>query len=411
MRTSMQIGMQMGTLGFKSLLASLLAVSLLNSTPAAAQAPVPGDTPPVLQTTAPNYADDTRGVFVPNHKQHRMKSKSELNKSHRQKQLAQATSMGSEDFDNFEAEMRRLAGEDDNNLDADMNRLSGQGGQQQMQQGSGQGFGQQRMRPQGDMQRNGQNSRRQNAQQNNGYAQRGQSGFNGGSNSGRGVEMLRTEPTASRQVDMTNAMVRIREERITVRRVVQRMMDQIGAGNWTIAWDLSQQNRPLTEMEISIDAHEPFIKVLNALLARLQTRSGQPLRVIRYDNTNRLVITDRQTRQNLSGDNVSSVGVETDGEVMVSEQMLKEAMISLHYDEIPLVDALESIVNQAGKGQWRLRVYAGLDQVLKPAHIEEPFSTAMDRLLRLFNLKYEVFPGGKLVVITKTNRFGFTAGQ
>ena len=435
MRTTMQLwALRLPSLR-ASLQASLLSVLLLNSTPATAQAPVPGDTPPLQQTTAPDYADDTRGIFVPNHKQLRMKSKNELNKDHRQKQLAQATANGSEDFDDFEAEMRRLAGEDENNLDADMNRLSGQGGQQQMQQNAAQntrqnarqGFArqpqrqnrQQRMQPQGRTsqpgvqqgQRNAQNARQQNAQQNGSFSQQGQSGFNGGSNNGNGVELLRTEPTASRQVDMNNAMVRIREERIAVRRVIQRMMDQIGASDWTIAWDLSQQNRPLTEMEISIDAHEPFIKVLNALLARLQTRSGQPLRVIRYDNTQRLVITDRQSKQKLSGDNVSSVGVETDGEVMVTEQMLKEAMISLHYDEIPLVDALESIVNQAGKGQWRLRVYAGLDQVLKPAHIEEPFSTAMERLLRLFNLKYEVFPGGKLVVITKTNRFGFTAGQ
>jgi len=91
----------------------------------------------------------------------------------------------------------------------------------------------------------------------------------------------------------------------------------------------------------------------------------------------------------------------------VTEQVLKEAMVSLHYDEIPLVDALENAVNQAGRGQWRLRIYAGLDQVLKPAHIEEPFSIAMERLLRLFNLKYEIFPGGKLVVVTQTTRMGF----
>jgi len=82
-------------------------------------------------------------------------------------------------------------------------------------------------------------------------------------------------------------------------------------------------------------------------------------------------------------------------------------MVSLHYDEIPLVDALENVVSQAGRGQWRLRMYAGLDQVLKPAHIEEPFGVAMERLLKLFNLKFEVFPGGKLIVVTNNSRFGY----
>jgi hypothetical protein len=104
---------------------------------------------------------------------------------------------------------------------------------------------------------------------------------------------------------------------------------------------------------------------------------------------------------------VSPYGVGATTDAMVTEQVLKEAMVSLHYDEIPLVDALENVVNQAGRGQWRLRIYAGLDQVLKPAHIEEPFSIAMERLLRLFNLKYEIFPGGKLVVVTQTTRMGF----
>jgi len=148
------------------------------------------------------------------------------------------------------------------------------------------------------------------------------------------------------------------------------------------------------------------MNVLNALVARIQTRSGQPLRVIRYDNTQRLVITDRTGGHRLSG-MTSSVGVGDLDEVAVTENVLKETMVSLHYDEVPLVDALENIVNQAGKGEWRLRVYAGLDQVLKPAHIEEPFAIALERLLRLFNLKYEIFPGGKLIVVTHNNRFGF----
>ena len=366
-------------------LGTLVLTTILGVSPAYAQAPVPGSVPPVLQATVPDYADDTRGVFVPHHKQLRMKSQNDLNQRHKQVQLAQASGSG----DDFEREMRRLAGEEPNNFDNDMNRIAGQNGHQQ---------------------NNAQQPRQQMSQQqprsNDTFSQ-----HTPGFTPDGGVELARTTPSARSRVDMANALVRVREERITVRRVVQRMMDQIGASDWTIVWDLSQQNQPLAEMEISIDAHEPFTNVLNALLARLQTRSGQPLRVIRYDNTRRLVITDRSSGHRLSSDSVSPIGVETDGEVMVTEQMLKEAMISLHYDEIPLVDALESIVNQAGKGQWRLRVYAGLDQVLKPAHIEEPFSTAMERLLRLFNLKYEIFPGGKLVVVTQTNRFGFSAGQ
>lgn len=391
----MLMTMQLGTLALNSFLVSLFWV-----TPAHAQSPVPGNVPPVLQAMAPDYADDTRGVFVPHHKQLRMKSEQELNKSHRQLQLAQATNGGGDDF---ESEMRRLAGEETNNFDSEMNRIAGQNGGQQ---NGGQSMNRQQGSQNFQGQRQGQQRSYQSAPANNTFSQHSPSFTPDG-----GVELARSEPSARGRVDMNNALVRVREERITVRRVVQRMMDQIGASDWTIVWDLSQQNQPLAEMEISIDAHEPFTNVLNALLARLQTRSGEPLRVIRYDNTRRLVITDRRSGHRLAGDSVSSIGVETDGEVMVTEQMLKEAMISLHYDEIPLVDALESIVNQAGKGQWRLRIYAGVDQVLKPAHIEEPFSTAMERLLRLFNLKYEVFPGGKLVVVTQTNRFGFSAGQ
>ena len=209
---------------------------------------------------------------------------------------------------------------------------------------------------------------------------------------------------------MHNSLVRLREDRITIRRALQRMMDQIGAGEWTLVWDLAEQNAGLPEMEVSIYAEEPFSNVLNALLARVQTRSGQPLRVIRYDNTQRLVITDRQGGYRLAG-KTSAVGVGGDSDpVAVTENVLKETMVSLHHDEIPLVDALENIVNQAGKGEWRLRVYAGLDQVLKPAHIEEPFNVAMDRLLKLFNLKYEIFPGGKLIVVTHNNRFGYRMG-
>ena len=387
----MLMTMQLRTLALTSLIGAASVAAA--PSPAHAQSPVPGNTPPVEQTMAPDYADDTRGVFVPHHKQLRMKTRRELNQEHNQYQLAQATGGNS---DSFEDEMRRLAGEENNGFDREMDRIAGQNGQQGGQQG---------MAPR-------QSSR---SQMNRSQANRSQPGRSGGfsqqQNTTRdgGVELARSAPSARSTVDMNNALVRVREERITVRRVVQRMMDQIGASDWTIVWDLSQQNQPLAEMEISIDANEPFINVLNALLARLQTRSGEPLRVIKYDNTRRMVITDRRSGHRMSGDSVSPIGVETDGEVMVTEQMLKEAMISLHYDEIPLVDALESIVNQAGKGQWRLRIYAGVDQVLKPAHVEEPFSIAMERLLRLFNLKYEIFPGGKLVVVTKTNRFGFSA--
>ena len=400
MLMTMQLGIQKHSSPNKVLLLNLsaLCMLLLATTPAAAQSPVPGFVPPVQQTMAPDYADDTRGIFVPHHKQLRMKSHNELNQDHRQRQLAQASGGH---VDDFEAEMNRLAGQEPNQFETEMDRIAGQQGRRQVPQGR------QTQNPSSvrGFQAN-QPPHQQRAPSNNTFSQHAPNFTPDG-----GVEMMQTTPSMGTRVDMNNALVRVREERITVRRIVQRMMDQIGASDWTIVWDLSHQNSPLAEMEISIDAHEPFSNVLNALLARLQTRSGDPLRVIRYDNTRRLVITDRTSGHRLAGNTVSPFGVQTDGDVMVTEQMLKEAMISLHYDEIPLVDALESIVNQAGKGQWRLRVYAGLDQVLKPAHIEEPFSTAVERLLRLFNLKYEIFPGGKLVVITKSTRFGFSADQ
>jgi len=224
-------------------------------------------------------------------------------------------------------------------------------------------------------------------------------------NSQGGVEIA-IGNTKPRNLDMTNSLVRIQEERISVRRALQRMMDQIGAGDWAVVWDLSDRNQALPDMEISMFAEEPFMNVLNALLARIQTRSGQPLRVVRFDNRSRLVITDRANGYS-DVNRSNAVGVDNSGLVAVTENVLKEAMVSLHHDEIPLVDALEDMVNQAGKGEWRLRVYAGLDQVLKPAHVEEPFAIALERILQLFNLKYEVFPGGKLIVVTHSNRFGF----
>lgn len=221
-----------------------------------------------------------------------------------------------------------------------------------------------------------------------------------------GVELAVGNSTASAgTLDLQNGIVRLKEERISVRRALQRMLDQVGGAGWTVVWDLDEVNAGLPDMEISIYAEEPFIKVMNALLARLQTRSGQPIRVIKYDKTQRLVITDRT-----GGDARSaSVGAGSAGgsDVAVTETVLKESNVSLHYDEIPLVDALENIVNQAGHGQWRLRMYSGTDQVLKPAHVEEPFGVALERILKIFNLRYEIFPGGKLIVVTSGSSFGF----
>jgi hypothetical protein len=218
-----------------------------------------------------------------------------------------------------------------------------------------------------------------------------------------GMELAATQSGSRGDLDLQHSVVRLKEERISVRRALQRMLDQVGGGSWTVVWDLDEVNAGLPDMEISIYAEEPFIKVMNALLARLQTRSGQPIRVIKYDKTQRLVITDR------TGGNATSASTsgKTDGDMAVTETVLKEASVSLHYDEVPLVDALENIVNQAGKGQWRLRMYAGTDQVLKPAHIEEPFGVALERILKVFNLRYEVFPGGKLIVVTSGSSFGF----
>lgn len=372
---------------------SVFALTIFFSSSAWAQA-VPGYVPPVAQVRAPAYVDDTRGVYVPDHQQFRMKDQVELRKNHKQALLAQAADGNAANSDDFEREMNRIAGSG-SDIDTEMNRIANQQRNGAANQNMGQ---QQQFDPRGH----------QPAPVNavGGFVQQTPTFTANG-----GVEVAVGQVSGRAMVDMNNSLIRVREERVTVRRVLQRMMDQIGANDWTIMWDLSEQNMPLAEMEISIDAHEPFVNVLNALLARLQTRSGQPLRVIRYDNTHRLVITDRTSGHRLAQNTISSIGVEAEKDPVVTEHFLKESMISLHYDEIPLVDALESMVNQAGKGQCRLRIYAGVDQVLKPAHIEEPFSVAMERLLRLFNLKYEIFPGGKLVVVTQTNRFGFNGVQ
>lgn len=375
---------------------------------AAAAAPVPGYVPPVTSTPVPNYADDTRGVFVPSHDQHRLMTESEQ-QTYGQYPVAQ----GRSDF----ARQMQLDAVDE--TDRALNRIANDQGllqnpraPQQMAQNAPNAqwvppgsrsavpytaqpsladgmAGQMRPVPMNSM----------------AGAPMTQAAPAATTEDG-GVEMVVGQPNA-RAVDFSNTPVRLREDRITIRRTLQRMMDQVGAGDWQVMWDMNEQNTTLPDMEISVFTEEPFTNVLNALLARVQTRSGQPLRVIRYDNTKRIVITDREGGHRLARNNVSPYGVGADQEAMVTEQVLKEAVVSLHYDEIPLVDALENAVSQAGRGQWRLRVYAGLDQVLKPAHIEEPFSIAMERLLRLFNLKYEIFPGGKLVVVTQTTRMGF----
>jgi hypothetical protein len=363
-------------------------VALFHSAAAVAQV-TPGYVPPVTVTQTPYYADDTRGVYVPPHQQHRLRSDRE-----QQVYLAQVQhGMGVPAHDELENEMNRIAGDHGQMPMAPMAPMApmhmGPGGQHHMMQ----------MAPMAPMPvppaMSGAPFPHQMAPAPR-FAPDG------------GVEIAIGSTTATRSLDMTNSIVRLREDRISVRNAIQRMMDQIGGGHWSVIWDLSETNAALPDMEISVYAEEPFMNVMNALLMRLQSRSAQPLRVMRYDNVTRLVITDRQGMHRMHGTGVSSWGGQPGGmEAAVTESMLKEAMVSLHYDEIPLVDALENIVNQAGKGQWRLRVYAGQDQVLKPAHIEEPFSIAMDRMLRLFNLKYEIFPGGKLVVVTQSNRFGF----
>lgn len=390
---------------------SILAVMAMAQ--AASAAPVPGYVPPVTSTPVPTYADDTRGVYVPAHSQHRMMTEEE-----QQNYGKFPVSRGQSEFER----QMQLGALDE--TDRELNRIANDGGMLQNPRGAQQ-YGQQYAQVAPNSQwvppgarptmpftaqpslADGSAGKMRPMPMNNPMAgaPMTQAAPATMSEDG-GVEMMVGQPSA-RGVDFSNTPVRLREDRITIRRTVQRMMDQVGAGDWQVVWDMNEQNVTLPDMEISVFTEEPFTNVLNALLARVQTRSGQPLRVIRYDNTKRVVITDREGGHRLARNNVSPYGVGATTDAIVTEQVLKEAMVSLHYDEIPLVDALENAVNQAGRGQWRLRIYAGLDQVLKPAHIEEPFSIAMERLLRLFNLKYEIFPGGKLVVVTQTTRMGF----
>lgn len=385
---------------------ALTGVLVLTAPFVQAQNVVPPYVAPTMQTTAPDYIDDTRGVYVPSAPQQRLKTDAELASWQGVARQADVPDYmrGSPGQQGYErrvntvstgvadpsAEMDRIA--------QDPGLLSG-GRSAPSESGSG-----------GEMRIAAKSLEDYPSLATGGKVKAAAPssapmGSYGTPSEGQQIAGGSMDSASENGLDMQNSKVRISEDRITVRRALQRMMDQIGGGQWTIVWDLDEQNVGLPDMEISLHAEEPFMNVLNALLARLQTRSGQPLRVIRYDQTQRLVITDRQ------GDNpratVGSIGGVPGKDVAVTETVLKESMVSLHYDEIPLVDALENIVNQAGKGQWRLRMYAGSDQVLKPAHIEEPLGIAMERILRIFNLKFEIFPGGKLIVVTGSDRFGY----
>ncbi len=370
-------------------------------------APVPGYTPPVKRTQVPNYADDTRGIYIPTHTSYRLQSEQEL-AEYSQKNKPMSNSHPKMGTDTYERQLNKIS-TGVGSFEEEMNRIASNPSLMQGGKASPDTHLYKKMPSQSNIY--AQNRVPQGQQYLAPHA-KGIAPYAAGNTptGDEGIEVAIGQQSVSRILDMHNSLVRLQEERVSVRRALQRMIDQIGGGDWAIVWDLDEQNAGLPEMEISIYAEEPFIDVLNALLARIQTRSGQPLRVIRYDRTKRLVVTDRIGGHRLAG-NTSSAGVGDVGDVAVTETVLKEAMVSLHYDEIPLADALENIVQQSGKGQWRLRMYAGMDQVLKPAHIEEPFNVAMERLLKLFNLKYEIFPGGKLIVVTHNTKFGFRGVQ
>ena len=392
--------------------------------PIEANQPVPGYVAPVTQAPVPEYLDDTRGLYIPSHVQLRAKTSDELARW-------QPTFMPQEAGVSREAMLNRMATGVANTSDAvaqigaSQSPLNGPLDGQQMAQnfqpqpgvtpvpGLAGGTYAQPRKPQPS-------------------TLEGMPSLATGGTAKVPVQMapqmMPTEPmavapmqtvtngeeiavggaSAPQALDLQNGIVRLKEERITVRRALQRMLDQVGGAGWTVVWDLDEVNVTLPEMEISLYTEEPFMNVLNALLARLQSRSGQPLRVIKYDNTQRLVITDRASSTGGVG---IGPGSDKASGAAVTETVLKESRVSLHYDEVPLVDALENMVNQAGKGQWRLRMYAGTDQVLKPAHIEEPFGIAVERVLKVFNLRYEIFPGGKLVVVTAGDSFGFRGVQ
>lgn len=406
-----------------------MAGSLIALASTSVATPVPGYVPPVTQTHTPSYADDTRGVYVPAHNAFRTKSQAELDNWRQQMEGARPVYAQSQPGAvQYEEQLNTIAS-GVNSLDAELDRIAQNPGLLQggvansdaplyAQDSAYSMNGRQMAQAQPNLMQypslasGGQARAYQNQQFQMGARPSPQSAPMGAGipTADGGMEIAGGMPVnvGRNTLDMHNSIVRLQEERISVRRAIQRMMDQIGGGSWTVVWDVAEQNAGLPEMEISVYAEEPFTNVLNALLARLQTRSGQPLRVVRYDNTRRLVITDRAGGS--APRTTSPIGV-AEKDVAITENVLKEAMVSLHYDEVPLVDALENIVQQAGKGQWRLRMYAGLDQVLKPAHIEEPFNIAIERLLKVFGLKYEIFPGGKLIVVTHSNKFGFRGVQ
>lgn len=390
---------------------------------------VPGSVPPVQMTTSSLYADDTRGIAVPEHEQFRLQSSSEL--------LAQAGNR-TEGVTYSDAEGNSFVPggvEKDTEITDQLDKIANDPGFLSVQDqpagtipaampmqaymptmpGANPMQGQVAYPNTARMQPTSATPMGNTAgfeQVNTGFrtvpTQTGAGFMQGTTMASDGGVEIAVGRVQTQTVDFKNSIVKLREDRASIRRVVRRMLDQIGGGSWNVVWSLSQENANLPDMEISIYTQEPFMNVLNALLARLQTRSGQSLRVIKYDNAQKIVITDQQGS---AAKHSKAAGVNVKGTMAVTEQVLKDSKVVLHYDEIPLVDALENIVNQASKGQWKLRVYAGMDQVLKPAHIEEPFNIAMERVLSLFNLKYEVFPGGKLVVVTSAGAAGYTNMQ
>jgi hypothetical protein len=418
----------------------LLASTVLAASTVMA-APVPGYVPPVTQEYAPEYVDDTRGVDVPAHPQQRLKSERELSQWQLQAEQGrpfyaqknpngegyeEALNTVSDGVANTGAELNRIAqdpgllaggkGTPDARLyasDAPVNHYAMNTVPAAPAYQYADNTGIKDIAPAAGPSAGNDLSRYPS------IANGGMAGATGQmapaaprmmTTPDGGQEIAAGRATSAGPLDLNNGVVRLKEERISVRRALQRMMDQVGGSGWAVVWDLDEQNAGLPDMEISIYAEEPFINVMNSMLARLQTRSGQPLRVIKYDKTQRLVITDRtagEARAEASAVGIGGDPNDSGRNLAVTENVLKESSVSLHYDEVPLVDALENIVNQAGKGQWRLRMYAGNDQVLKPAHIEEPFGTAIERILRVFNLKYEIFPGGKLIVVTANDSFGF----
>lgn len=411
--------------------AALTSTSLIPAAYAAPAQPVPGYVAPVTGAMAAPYIDDTRGVYVPPHQQLRQKTDAELAtwndavESNRPlyaqnrpagSQYEKALNTVANGVADTRSELDRI-GNDPGLLsggtakaDASLYANDQYADATQTQPMDGRQLAQNTRKGAAGLEDYPSLATGGRARSSSGAADIGAAApvaSMGAPSSGTdgGVELAVGGPVTKGELDLQHGIVRLKEERISVRRGLQRMLDQVGGSGWTVVWDLDEVNAGLPDMEISIYAEEPFIKVMNALLARLQTRSGQPIRVIKYDKTQRLVITDRTGGDARSG----SVGAGGAGgsNVAVTETVLKESTVSLHYDEVPLVDALENVVNQAGKGQWRLRMYAGTDQVLKPAHVEEPFGVALERILKVFNLRYEIFPGGKLIVVTSGSSFGF----